>query len=75
MWGATYDTYLSKLIIMQKKIIRTIAGVQYNEHSEPLFKKMNLLKLTDIYRMQTSKYVLSFLKNLLPNPLSDLFIV
>ena len=37
LWGATYDTYLSKLITMQKKIIRTIAGVQYNEHSEPLF--------------------------------------
>ena len=56
LWGATYDTYLSKLITMQKKIIRTIAGVQYNEHSEPLFKKINLLKLTDIYRLQTSKY-------------------
>ena len=40
---------------MQKKIIRTIAGVQYNEHSEPLFKKMNLLKLTDIYRLQNIK--------------------
>ena len=30
LWGATYDTYLSKLITMQKKIIRTITGVQYN---------------------------------------------
>ena len=42
---------------------------------EPLFNKMNLLKLTNIYRLQTSKYVLSFLKNLLPKPLSDLIIV
>ena len=35
LWVATYDTYLSKLIIIQKKIIRTITGVQFIEHSEP----------------------------------------
>ena len=37
--------YLSKLITMQKKIIRTIAGVQYNEHSEPLFKKNESIEI------------------------------
>ena len=26
LWGADYHTYLSKLVIMQKKIIRIITG-------------------------------------------------
>ena len=65
---------MSKLIVLQKKIIRTIADVPYNEHSEPLFKKMNMLQLyINRYRLHTSKYVLSFLHNVIPRPLNDLF--
>ena len=73
LWGAAYDTHLTKLVIMQKKIIRVIAGATYNAHTEPIFKHLRVLKLTDIYKMQVSKYVLNFLHNLLPTPLSNLF--
>ena len=58
---------------MQKKIIRVIAGATYYAHTEPIFKHLRVLKLTDIYKMQVSKYVLNFLHNVLPSPLSKLF--
>ena len=57
LWGATYQTYLSKLVIMQKKIIRIITGAKYDAHTEPLLKTAKLLKLDDIYRLQISKYI------------------
>ena len=34
---------------MQKKAIRIIAGGKYNEHTNPLFKDLKILKLKDIY--------------------------
>jgi hypothetical protein len=73
LWGAAYDIHLTKLVIMQKKIIRVIAGANYYAHTEPIFKHLRVLKLTDIYTMQVSKYVLNFLHLLLPSPLSNLF--
>jgi len=73
LWGATYDIYLKNLILIQKKIVRIIAGASYNEHSEPLFKKLKLLKLPDIYRLQISKYVLSFLHHIVPTQLNTIF--
>ena len=33
LWGANYHTYLSKLVIMQKKIIRIISGAKYDAHT------------------------------------------
>ena len=71
--GAAYDIHLTKLVITQKKIIRVIAGATYYAHTEPIFKHLRILKLTDIYTMLVSKYVLNFLHKLLPSPLSNLF--
>ena len=63
------------LSLCKRKLSEQLPGFNIMNTVSLCLKKMNLLKLTDIYRLQTSKYVLSFLKNLLPKPLSDLFIV
>jgi hypothetical protein len=73
LWGSTYDSYLSKLEIQQKKIIRAIAGARYDAHSEPLFKSLNILKLHDIYNLQVAKYVYAFIQNTLPPQFSNIF--
>ena len=75
LWGAAYDIYINKLCVAQKKIIRIIAGAQYNAHTDPLFKKFNILKLSDIYKLQISKYVLAFLQNKLPQALQNIFVI
>ena len=49
VWGGTAQTHLQPLIIQQKRTIRTIAGAHYLEHTSPLFKQFNILKLKDIY--------------------------
>ena len=48
VWGNTYSTYLKKLFILQKRIVRVIAGVKPREHSEPLFKMFDILTIFQI---------------------------
>lgn len=73
LWGNTYNVYLKKLIVLQKKIVRVIMNSEYNAHSEPLFKTLKILKVSDVYKIHVAKYVFSFLKCLLPNVLTDMF--
>ena len=56
-WGATYQSYLNPLIIQHKRTIRTIADAGFREHTEPLFFKLGLLKLHDIYKFYLLIYM------------------
>jgi hypothetical protein len=60
--------------LMQKRIVRIISGAKYNDHTDPLFNKLQILKLDDIYRLHVSKLVLKQKQNALPLPLRSLFI-
>ena len=73
LWGAACRVHLSKLIIMQKKSVRIITGAHYRAHTAPIFKHLHFLKLVDLYQLQINKYVLSFIKGLLPSSLRHIF--
>ena len=51
-WG--FDC--NRLIKLQKKILRIISSSNYNAHTEPLFKNLKLLKLTDLMKINTLKF-------------------
>ena len=38
-----------RITTLQNKCIRTITNSTYNDHTDPLFSKLKLLKLTDIF--------------------------
>ena len=38
LWGSTHNTYLKRLVTVQKKAIRTITNANNNSQSDPLFK-------------------------------------
>ena len=61
-WG-TSSEHLFKL---QKKSVRIIANDKYNDHTEPLFKSLGLLKLNDIFKSHILKFYFNFCHNLLP---------
>lgn len=44
-WGHTSN----KVSRSQKRIIRNIVGANYNAHTEPICKKLNILQVSDIY--------------------------
>ena len=56
VWGSTNQVHLRPLEIQQKRIIRVIADAGFADHTTPLFKKFNVLKLADIYKFFTILY-------------------
>ena len=48
-WGKTTNNYLNPLSILQKRAIRLISSAHKFDHTAPLFKKLGLLKLENIY--------------------------
>src|SRR5579872_5367806 len=48
VWGSAYNTALHRLIVPQKRAIRTTNNSHYQSHTEPFLKKLNILKLNDV---------------------------
>ena len=48
IWGNTYNATLKPLITFQKRAIRITTFSKPDKHSEPLFKELEILKLTDL---------------------------
>ena len=54
IWGNSYSTTLKPLITLPKRAIRTTTFSKQDEHSEPLFKELEILKLTDVVTLQNA---------------------
>ena len=71
VWGSAAKTNLNKLEVLQNKAVRILSGVQYFQiygqepgplpSSEPLYKKLEILKLDDIFQLNIAKFVYSTL--------------
>ena len=72
-WGNTYQTTLQPLFILQKKALRIITFSSYNEHSSPLFKDLNVVKLFDIITLQLAVFMYKLHNNLLLPVLNPYF--
>ena len=64
VWGSAFKTELDKILILQKRAIRLMT---FNDAypitpgplrpSDPIFTKLNFLKVEDIFKFQVSKFV------------------
>ena len=70
IWGNTYSSTLRPLIVLQKKATRIIT---FSEPGEPLFKKLNILKLTDLVTLHNALLMYNYHNNLLPSPFENFF--
>ena len=55
-----------KVEIMQKKAIRLVANSSYFAHTTPLFIKLNLLKIQDMFNLKLLKFYYKLSYDLLP---------
>ena len=62
-WGNN----ISVLNKLQKKAIRIISNVGYRDHTEPQFKKLNILKLEDIFKTTLLKFYFNYCHKSLPS--------
>jgi hypothetical protein len=62
-WGYDYTNILK----LQKKAIRTITSSHFIAHTEPLYKKLQILiRLPDLHSLIRMKFLFKFFKNDLP---------
>ena len=71
--GSTYPSYLSKLKTLQNNAMRIISGSHYRDEANPIYKKLEVLQIHDLYTYETAKFVYSCFYNLAPIPFIDFF--
>ena len=67
IWGSACQSLLTELYKKQKQAIRLISKAKYNSHTEPLFKKLQILPLPDMIKFFNLQFMHSFKFNLLPS--------
>jgi hypothetical protein len=62
IWGCAFQSSLNELFLKQKAAIRIISGASYNAHTENLFKKLEILKLSDLIALCKAKLTFQILQ-------------
>ena len=72
IWGNTYNRYLHKIHIVQKKIIRIITRSEVYAHTAPLLRAKNIMTIYSLHNYFTGIFVYKSLNNDLPLSLCNL---
>ena len=74
-WGNADATYIDSLFKLQKRAVRLVSSAKRLAHTKPLFKKLKLLKLSDIYILNIMLFMFKFRHSLLPQVFDDMFVL
>ncbi len=74
VWSNTYMSNIMPLFLLQKRAIRIIHEVKFGEHTNSLFIKSGLLKLTEIRELQMLLIMFKAKNRVLPENLLKLFV-
>ena len=55
LWGGT--SYINEVLLLQKKVIRIIGGVSFNEHCKPIFCKLKIMTVVNLHIYKVLVYV------------------
>ena len=73
IFSNTYSTSITKIQNLQKRVIRLIDGSERLAHTAPIFKKLKILRLTDIGKQQSLLLLHRKLNGTLPSALDSFF--
>ena len=69
-WGNSNSIH--KLSRVQKRDIRVINSLKkYRHHTDPLFKRNNIVKVSDLYQLQVFSFMHDLVNNKLPGSFDD----
>jgi hypothetical protein len=66
IWTCTSPSNFSEIEKIQKKAIRIVKQAKYNAHTEPLFKKLNILPFKDLVTFFKLQFMQRFIQGFLP---------
>ena len=65
-WSSTYSTYLNSIRILQNKVVKLLASIDWRYSSASAYKSLGILKLGDMIKFQTALFVHSHYNSKLP---------
>ena len=72
--GTAHQHKLHEIEVKLKNIVRTITKNKKFSHVTFLYKKLNFLKLKDVYKLELAKFMQKLFHNKLPNVFKTKFI-
>lgn len=72
-WGNTERNNLNHIIMLQKRVIRSIGNASYLAHTDQLFKKFSILKCEELFQINIYKFMYKLMNNLLPCQIKNYF--
>jgi len=73
LWGRAHKKYINKLKVSQNKTVRNLNNSKYNESAKPIYSKLNILTLDDIYKIELCKFMYGHITRSLPTPLLSIY--
>ena len=73
IWATDTTTLLQEIRVLQNNIIRILTYNKKFSHVTPLYKKLNLLKFDDIYKLELAKFMYLLQQSSLPSGIFDKF--
>ena len=73
VWGQANITYLEKLLLLQKRVVRYIYFAKPRDHAVPLFINANILPISYLYHYSLSILMYNIDKQKVPSNISTLF--
>jgi hypothetical protein len=74
LWSCCSESLLKPIITKQKMAIRILSNAKYNSHTEPLFKKQNILPFAQLCQFFKIQFMQQFTQNFLPTALNNMWI-
>lgn len=72
-WGNACKTYTEPVFLLQKRAIRVINGNAYRDHTNPIFKQLQILKLNELIEYNILKTMYKAHQQILPVNLQKRF--
>ena len=74
LWGnSILKAQMDEIYKLQKRSVRIITKSNYFAHSDPLFKRTKILKLSDLIMVENVKLIYKVVKSEAPKPLINLY--
>ena len=67
--------YIDKISIIQKNAVRIITFAEFNAHTDPIFKKLRILKIKDHITLQNCLLVYIYMISSIINCLNPLIMI
>ena len=74
VWGKAYKTNLQPLQITQKRLLRIITKSEYLANTAPLYKRLKIMKIFEIYKLRICTFVYLYTLNALPNVFQNIYV-